>query len=267
MRARKRFGQHFLTDEAILQQMERVIGLRAADRVLEIGAGHGALTDLLIGAPSVYKAVEIDRDLVPLLRARHPSLEVINADILRVDLADVMDAGEPWRVIGNLPYNISSPLLSVLTEFTRQYPQRVADMHFMLQREMAERLAAQPGTKAWGRLSVMVQLQFDVELLFDVAPQSFNPPPRVWSSVIRMLPRNQIPAEVDVAVLDQIVRMAFAGRRKRLSNSLKALDIDWNHSTLDPGLRADNVTALEYLSLVPLVRMRTPSTPSTKVAD
>ena len=254
MRARKRFGQHFLSDEAVLQQIERVVGLRAADRVLEIGPGHGALTDLLIHEPRVYKAVEIDRDLVPLLRARHPSLAVINADILKVNFADVLDAGEPWRVIGNLPYNISSPLLGAMTEFVRSYPDRVADMHFMLQREMAERLAAQPGTKAWGRLSVMVQLQFKVEFLFDVAPQSFTPPPRVWSSVIRLLPRNLIPDDIDVALLDRVVRMAFSGRRKRLSNSLRELDIDWQHSALDPGLRADNVSAQEFLDLVPLVR-------------
>ncbi len=254
MRARKRFGQHFLSDEAVLQQIERVVGLRPTDRVLEIGPGHGALTDLLIHAPQVYKAVEIDRDLVPLLRARHPTLVVINADVLTVNFAEVLDPGEPWRVIGNLPYNISSPLLNVLTEFVRACPDRIADMHFMLQREMAERLAAQPGTKAWGRLSVMVQLQFNVELLFDVAPESFTPPPRVWSSVIRMLPRNLIPEQIDVAVLDKVVRMAFSGRRKRLSNSLRALDIDWQHSALDPGLRADNVTAQEFLGLVPLVR-------------
>lgn len=254
MRARKRFGQHFLSDEAVLQQIERVIGLRKNDWVLEIGPGHGALTDLLIHTPAVYKAVEIDRDLIPFLRARHAQLEVINADILRVELSEVLDAGEPWRVLGNLPYNISSPLLAVLTEFVRSYPERIADMHFMLQREMAERLAAQPGTKAWGRLSVMVQLQFTVELLFEVAPESFSPPPKVWSSVIRMLPHNQIPSDVDVVVLDRILRTAFAGRRKRLSNSLKHLDIDWSRSSLDPGLRADNVTALDYLSLVPLVR-------------
>ncbi len=254
MHARKRFGQHFLSDAAVLQDIERVMGLRAGDRVLEIGPGQGALTDLLIDAPDIYKAVEIDRDLIPFLRARHANLEVLNADILKVNLEQVLDAGAPWRVFGNLPYNISSPLLGVLTEFVRQFPERVADMHFMLQKEMAQRLAAEPGTKAWGRLSVMVQLQFSVELLFEVAPESFSPPPKVWSSVIRMLPDNQIPNDLDVALLDRVLRMAFAGRRKRLSNSLKQLDIDWARGSLDPGLRADNVTALEYLNLVPLVR-------------
>ena len=141
MRARKRFGQHFLDDEAVLQQIEKVVGLRATDRVLEIGPGHGALTDLLIDAPAVYKAIEIDRDLIPFLRARHANLDVINADVLRVDLSEVLDEAVDWRLIGNLPYNISSPLLAKLTEFVGQYPQRIADMHFMLQREMAQRLA------------------------------------------------------------------------------------------------------------------------------
>ncbi len=154
MRARKRFGQHFLHDQGVLQQFAGALGLRANDRVLEIGPGHGALTDVLINQPQVYKAVEIDRDLVPLLRARYPQLEVINEDILRVDLSGVLDAGEPWRVIGNLPYNISSPLLAVLTGFLRSFPGRIADMHFMLQREMAERLTASPGTKANSRSSM-----------------------------------------------------------------------------------------------------------------
>ena len=127
-------------------------------------------------------------------------------------------------------------------------------MHFMLQREMAERLNAEPGTKAWGRLSVMLQLQFEVELIFDVAPESFTPPPKVWSSVIRLMPHNRIPEGTDVALLERVLRMAFSGRRKRLSNSLKNLELDWSQTDLDPGLRADNVSAQQYLDLVPLLR-------------
>lgn len=253
MRARKRFGQHFLSDQAVLQQIERALSLRSGDRVLEIGPGQGALTDLLIHTPQHYTAVEIDRDLIPFLRARHPTLEVINADILQVDLAQLLAAGGGWRIVGNLPYNISSPLLAVLTDFVSAHPQRVADMHFMLQREMAQRLCATPGSKAWGRLSIMAQLRFTVELLFDVAPHSFSPPPKVWSSVIRMLPCDRLPAGVDTQALDRLLRVAFAGRRKRLSNSLKTLAIDWSSTTLDPGLRADDVSAQEYVSLVPLM--------------
>lgn len=254
MRARKRFGQHFLTDEFVLQEIAGAIGLREHDRVMEIGPGHGALTEWLMGTPACYRAVEIDRDLVPLLRARFSAMDLVVGDILRLDLSVILDQGEPWRLVGNLPYNISSPLLGRMTQFALDYPERLADMHFMLQREMAHRLAAQPGTKAWGRLSVMVQLQFDVEWLFDVSPDSFSPPPKVWSSVVRLLPCNRIPSDVDVTMLDRVLRIAFAGRRKQLSNSLRALDIDWQRSDLDPSLRADNVTAEQYLNLVPLVR-------------
>ena len=261
MRARKRFGQHFLTDEGVLHNIDVAIGIRANDRVMEIGPGLGALTDILIDQPRVYRAVEIDRDLVGLLRARHPQLELINEDILRADLDAILDDGggepvnkpEPWRVFGNLPYNISSPLLAVFTEFVHGHPGRVADMHFMLQREMAQRLTAQPGTKAWGRLSVMMQLHFSVEHVFDVGPESFSPPPKVFSSVVRLLPLAEPDIGVDVRVLDRLLRLAFSGRRKRISNSLKVLQLDWSQTTLDPGLRADNVSAVEYVGLAQLV--------------
>lgn len=256
MHVRKRFGQHFLTDEGVLHQIETAIGIRPTDRVMEIGPGLGALTDLLIDQPSVYRGVEIDRDLVPLLHARHPRMELINEDILRVDLAAVLDAGQPWRVFGNLPYNISSPLLAVLTDFVRSHPGRIADMHFMLQREMVERLAAQPGSKAWGRLSVMMQLHFSIEHVFDVPPESFSPPPKVVSSIVRLLPLPTPDIGVDIKVLERLLRLAFSGRRKRLSNSLKVLQLDWTQTTVDAGLRADNVTAAQYVSLAQLAHLK-----------
>ena len=253
MRARKRFGQHFLTDESMLQGIADAMHFTEHDRVMEIGPGQGALTQLLADAPQTYVAVEIDRDLVPLLRATYPQLQIVNDDILRVDLVELLAPGKAWRIFGNLPYNISSPLIAKLTEFIVAHRERVADLHFMLQKEMADRLAAAPGTKAWGRLSVMVQLYFDVEFICDVPPESFTPPPRVWSSVIRMIPRQQRP-EVDVPTLDRLLRVAFAGRRKRLSNSLKMLNIDWSSTDIDPGVRADNVSAAQYVALAGLVR-------------
>ena len=249
MRARKRFGQHFLTDQGVLQNIVRAAGVTPSDHLFEIGPGHGALTDLLADTPALYRAVEIDRDLAPLLRARHPNLEVIVDDILRVDLKKVLDGNVPWRLLGNLPYNISSPLLASLTQFVEAQPGQIADMHFMLQREMAERLSAMPGTKAWGRLSVMVQLRFDVEHVFDVGPEAFSPPPKVWSSIIRLIPRKHTDTAVDLKILDQVLRLAFSGRRKRLSNSLKVLQLDWSTIDLDPGLRADNVARDEYVML------------------
>jgi 16S rRNA (adenine1518-N6/adenine1519-N6)-dimethyltransferase len=257
MRARKRFGQHFLHDESVLQNIVNVMHVAPTDRLMEIGPGQGALTALLIDEPQLYRAVEIDRDLVPLLQARFAQLELFNADILRVELADVLEPGQSWRVFGNLPYNISSPLLAVLTEFLKRCPGRIADMHFMLQKEMAQRLTAQPGTKAWGRLSVMVQLNFDVEMLFDVAPESFSPPPKVWSSVVRMVPLKETVC-VDIPVLEQVLRLAFSGRRKRLSNSLKTLDLDWSQIDLDPGLRADDVSAEDYVKLASYVKSSVP---------
>ncbi|XOV84225.1 MAG: 16S rRNA (adenine(1518)-N(6)/adenine(1519)-N(6))-dimethyltransferase RsmA [bacterium] len=249
MRARKRFGQHFLTDQGVLQNIVRAAGVTGSDHLLEIGPGQGALTELLADTPALYRAVEIDRDLVPMLRARFPNLDVIVDDILRVDLHKVLDGDVPWRLLGNLPYNISSPLLASLTAFVAARPGQVADMHFMLQREMAERLSALPGTKAWGRLSVMVQLRFDVEHMFDVRPDAFSPPPRVWSSIVRLMPTRAVAQDVDFKVLDQLLRLAFSGRRKRLSNSLKTLDLDWSAIDLDPGLRADNVSRDEYVML------------------
>ncbi|MEN9806845.1 MAG: hypothetical protein RL756_1365 [Pseudomonadota bacterium] len=258
MKARKRFGQHFLTDESVLDGIVRAVRPVASDRLLEIGPGPGALTARLhrtfastearansveSGADGQFVAVEIDRDLAPPLRVRFPALTVINEDILRVDLNDLLAAGQ-WRIVGNLPYNISTPLL---VRLLAQLP-RIRDMHFMLQREVAERLAAQPGTKDWGRLTVLMQLWCHVDQLFDVAPESFAPPPRVWSAVVRIRPRSSVP-EVAPAALDQVLRHAFTQRRKRLSNALQSLAIDWAQAGVDPGKRADAVTVDEYVAL------------------
>tara|TARA_X000000950_G_scaffold193130_1_gene232871 strand:+ start:2478 stop:3287 length:810 start_codon:yes stop_codon:yes gene_type:complete len=259
VQARKRFGQHFLHDGAVLGGIASAVGLAPGDSVLEIGPGKGALTDYLYRDDlKSYVAVEIDRDLVPLLGTKYPAARICNEDILRTDLAKLMlpepESGEPpsWRLVGNLPYNISSPLVIRLLDFVNRYPGAIRDMHFMLQREMASRLAATPGTKAWGRLSVVTQLSAHVEVLFDVAPSSFTPPPRVDSSVLRLTPRTSSAALLSDAErkrLDQVLRMAFSGRRKRLSNSLKDLGLDWQSLELDPASRADDLTAEAYLRI------------------
>ena len=256
MRARKRFGQHFLTDTGVLDRIDQAVALQRADTVLEIGPGRGALTDVLLGYPEAsavhYTMVELDRDLVPILQARYtparyPNVQILNADILDLDLETLM-AGTAWRIVGNLPYNISSPLILKLAALQRALPSAMQDGHFMLQREMASRLAAQPGTKAWGRLSVMVQLTFRVHILFDVAPPSFSPPPRVWSSVIALRP-HPAPMKVSIERLDTVLKAAFSARRKRLANGLKALSIDWQAVSLDPDLRPDNVTLEQFVEL------------------
>ena len=138
MRTRKRFGQHFLTDDSMLQGIADALHFTEHDRVMEIGPGQGALTQLLADVPQTYVAVEIDRDLVPLLRAAYPQLQIVNDDILRVDLGELLAPGKAWRIFGNLPYNISSPLIAKLTEFIVEHGERVADVHFMLQKEMAD---------------------------------------------------------------------------------------------------------------------------------
>jgi 16S rRNA (adenine1518-N6/adenine1519-N6)-dimethyltransferase len=265
--ARKRFGQHFLADPGVLDRIVRDFRPSPDDHLLEIGPGRGALTEYLVrevctpGATGRFVAVEIDRDLVPALETRFPGVEFVNADILRVDLDTLFanssapaPAAPPergWRVVGNLPYNISTPLLVRLL----QHLPRIRDMHFMLQREVADRLSATPGTKAWGRIAVLVQYLCTVEKLFDVPPASFRPPPKVWSAVARLTPRGAPPA-VEAAALDAVLRAAFSQRRKRLANALQSLDIDWNASGVEPGKRADAVSVEEYLALARAYRGR-----------
>ena len=248
MKARKRFGQHFLVDQGVLNAIVRLIRPRPDDRLLEIGPGHGALTEYLYGTCARYVAVEIDRDLVPFLRARFPDLEVVNDDILRVDLEALLGgvgAGPAWRLVGNLPYNISTPLIVRLLD----HLEHVEDMHFMLQRELAARLAGSPGSKAWGRIAVLTQFHCDVQLVLDVPPESFDPPPKVDSAVIRIVPRKTRPALDSADAFDRVLRHAFAQRRKRLSNALQSLEVDWTAAGIDPGRRADDLSVEEFVAL------------------
>lgn len=244
--ARKRFGQHFLSDTFVLNQIASAVALSSSDALFEIGPGRGALTDVLYGACARYRAVEIDRDLIAPLRQRFPALELTSADILEVSLAEQLAEG-PWRVVGNLPYNISTPLLERLFGQLEQ----IVDIHVMLQKEVGDRLAAVPGTKAYGRLSVGAQTRARIVPLFDVAPESFTPPPAVQSVVLRLEPlpaEQQLPATV-AGALDQCLRLAFQQRRKRLSNALKSLSIDFAAAGLDPALRADQVSVAAYVDL------------------
>ena len=251
MQPRKRFGQHFLNDASILQRIADAVAIQPKHHVFEIGPGQGALTEYLHQALLArYLAVEIDRDLAPLLSARFPGIEVLQQDVLRMDLRAALADGVAdlaWRVVGNLPYNISSPLIMRLFDHVLAHPGNIQDMHFMLQKEMAERLSAQPGSKAWGRLSVMTQITVYAEFLFDVPPGSFHPPPKVDSSIIRLTPRAPAALTVPRKSLDRVLRLAFGGRRKRLSNALKPLQLDWAALAVDPGKRADDVSIDEFL--------------------
>ncbi|MDE2456641.1 MAG: 16S rRNA (adenine(1518)-N(6)/adenine(1519)-N(6))-dimethyltransferase RsmA [Burkholderiales bacterium] len=243
--ARKRFGQHFLSDESVLAAIIAAIDPRPGDALVEIGPGLGALTHPLLECVDRLTVIELDRDLAARLR-RNPRLDVIEADVLTVDFeALATAAGRPLRVVGNLPYNISTPILFHLLGAAG----RIADQHFMLQKEVVERMAAGPGSKNYGRLSVMLQWRYDIESVLDVPPEAFDPPPRVDSAVVRMQPL-PAPPEVDAALLSELVLVAFSQRRKLLRHTLGR----WlAERALAPGFdlqrRAEEVPVAEYLAL------------------
>lgn len=225
--------------------MAAAMDLQAADRLLEVGPGRGALTRILSQEPvRQYVAVEIDRDLIGYLAQAFPDLELLNDDILRIELGSLLAAGD-WRVVGNLPYNISTPLLVRLFA----YCGLIRDMHFMLQREVAQRLAAVPGTKQWGRLSVVAQYHCEIESLFEVPPESFAPAPKVYSCVVRFVPHAERHALRDPKCLDLVLRHAFAGRRKRITNALKSVPLRWQELSLPLDVRPDQLTVADYVAI------------------
>ena len=244
--ARKRFGQHFLTDGGVLDEIVRSIDPRPGQALVEIGPGLGAMTDPVLQRCQRMTVVELDRDLAARLRKR-PELDVVESDVLRVDFqALAQAAGQKLRVIGNLPYNISSPILFHLLEQV----DAVVDQHFMLQKEVVDRMAASPGCKDFGRLSVMLQWRYDIEALFDVPPEAFDPPPRVDSAVVRMVPLASPPA-VSPRLLGELVTAAFSQRRKLLRHSLGR----WLEARGQAGLpfdmqrRAEEVPVAEFVAL------------------
>jgi 16S rRNA (adenine1518-N6/adenine1519-N6)-dimethyltransferase len=239
--ARKRFGQHFLTDTGVIDAIVAAIDPRTGDALIEIGPGLGALTQPLVERCGHMTVIELDRDLAARWR-KHASLDVIEADVLTVDFAS---RGDKLRIVGNLPYNISTPILFHMLDTAAQ----VQDQHFMLQKEVVERMAATPGGKAYGRLSVMLQWRYHIEPLFDVPPKAFEPPPRVDSAVVRMLPW-PAPADVDRTTLEALVAVAFSQRRKLLRHTLgRWLDERGFVGTFDLQRRAEEVSAAEYVAL------------------
>ncbi|MBS0447348.1 MAG: 16S rRNA (adenine(1518)-N(6)/adenine(1519)-N(6))-dimethyltransferase RsmA [Proteobacteria bacterium] len=243
-RARKRFGQHFLADDAIVDAIVDAIDPQPGERLVEIGPGLGALTTPLAARCGRLAVIELDRDLAARLR-RRPELDVIEADVLKVDFRALRGTGAPLRVVGNLPYNISSPILFHLLDAA----DAVIDQHFMLQKEVVDRIAAGPGGKDYGRLSVMLQWRYAVEPLFDVPPEAFDPPPKVDSAVLRMRPY-AVPAAVDPARLSEVVRVAFSQRRKLLRHSLGRWLAERQIETgFDLQRRAEEVGVAEYVAL------------------
>ena len=249
--ARKRFGQHFLHDHAVVRRIVDAIAPRPGELVMEIGPGRGALTFPLLASGCELHVVEIDRDLAARLRAhgpRHPNLVIHEADALEIDLTRVAPPPRPLRVTGNLPYNISTPLVFRLLAALP----RITDMHLMLQKEVVDRMVSSPGARAYGRLSVMVQLDCDVERILRVGSGAFSPVPRVESAVVRLRPRRR--STLDSAArnrVDAIVRSCFSRRRKTLRNALRGLCDEpvIAAAGLDPQARPETVTIDEFVNL------------------
>ena len=256
-RPRKRFGQNFLHDPAIIGKIVQAINPQPDERLVEIGPGHGAITLPLLQAAGRLDVVELDRDLVGPLAERCREigdLAVHNADALSFDFCSLAE-DKPLRVVGNLPYNISTPLLFHLLDQHRC----IRDMYFMLQKEVVERMAAGPGSGTYGRLSVMLQYRCRVTPLFTIGPGAFKPPPKVESAFVRLEPYEQPPVAVDnEAIFDELVRQAFTQRRKTLRNtlrgSLSADDID--AAGIDPAARAETLSLEEFAALSNRVKDR-----------
>jgi 16S rRNA (adenine1518-N6/adenine1519-N6)-dimethyltransferase len=242
---RKRFGQHFLVDSAVIDAIVRAVEPKRDDAIVEIGPGRGALTDPLRASGVRLTVIEIDRDLAAHWGAT-PGVELVQADVLRVDFADLATrAGRPLRVVGNLPYNISTPVLFHLLQAATD----IVDQHLMLQKEVVDRIAAAPGGRDYGRLSVMLQWRYDVEWLFDVAADAFEPPPRVTSAVLRMAPK-AVPPAVDPMLLSERVTVAFSQRRKLLRHTLgRWLERSGCAVPFNVQRRAEEVSVEEYVML------------------
>jgi 16S rRNA (adenine1518-N6/adenine1519-N6)-dimethyltransferase len=245
--ARKRFGQHFLTDTHIIESIVGAIAPVAGQPVVEIGPGLAALTQPLVERLGHLHVIELDRDLAARLR-EHPQLSVIESDVLRMDftqLAQQLNVPQ-LRVVGNLPYNISSPILFHLLN----HVQVIQDQHFMLQKEVIDRMVASPCTSDYGRLSVMLQWRYDMENVLFVPPESFDPPPRVDSAVVRMVPLATPPA-IDVRLLETMVQVAFSQRRKLLRHTLgRWLEERQFAGAFDVQRRAEEVPVSDYIGLV-----------------
>ena len=250
-RARKRFGQNFLTDPHVVAGIVAAINPQAGEHLVEIGPGLGVLTDSLLPIIGAMDAVELDRDIIPKLAANcsdKGQLQIHAIDALQFDFSSLATDGRPLRIVGNLPYNISTPLMFHLLE-KREV---IKDMHFMLQKEVVDRLAATPNSKSYGRLSVTMQYHCRVEALMDVPPESFSPPPKVNSAVVRLTPYAEPPVQVDdLNMFEKLVTQAFSQRRKTQRNTLKPMMSAEQMEALDvdPKRRAETVSLEEFARL------------------
>ncbi len=248
--ARKRFGQNFLHDPGVIERIVRSIHPKPDDAIVEIGPGLGALTEELLAVNPTLQVVELDRDLIPILRTKffnYPEFRIHEADALKFDFSKLMP-GKPLRIVGNLPYNISTPLIFHLLAQSGV----VRDMHFMLQKEVVQRMAAGPGDNNYGRLGIMTQYHCKVQPLFEVGPGAFKPAPRVDSAIVRLVPHRELPHPAkDLAMLQQVVRTAFNARRKTLRKALGTMISAEQLQGLgiDDGLRPENLTLADYVTI------------------
>ena len=251
---KKNFGQNFLTDQIILGRIIDALSLNKHDEVLEIGCGKGALTERILAKEVNLRGVEIDRDLIEelnLIKLKNRNLDVLNEDILKINLKDISES--KLRIVGNLPYNISSKIML----WSIKNKDMIKDVHFMLQKEFAERLTSSPNKKSYGRLSILAQLFFNVEGLFDVASESFFPEPKVDSLFLRLKPKENKDLEyLDIECLQNVTLKAFTKRRKKISSGLKELltKEDLKKINIDPGLRPENLTIADYISITKYIQ-------------
>ena len=257
---RKRFGQNFLIDSQIVADIIHAINPHKNDRIVEIGPGLGALTRPLVQLLSHLYVVELDRDIIARLYLEYPKdkLTVFSTDVLKFDFSE-LDAN--LRVVGNLPYNISTPILFHLSKFTAN----ILDMHFMLQKEVVDRMVAEPSSHDYGRLSIMLQYRYEMEQVFVVPSTSFQPAPRVESAIVRMFPRKQpIHIAEKEELFANIVSSAFSQRRKTLRNSLGAYlkPVDFAAVNIDPGQRAENLSVAQFVAIANYLGSNNPAIPS-----
>jgi len=247
-RPRKRFGQHFLHDRNIIDKIAMAINPQTDDTVIEIGPGQGALTEALVNSGCNLHAIELDRDLIEGLSTRWPSLNVIHDDALKIDLSQLAAPRNPMKLVGNLPYNVSTP---ILFHALKHLPS-IEKMVFMLQQEVVERMIAPPGSKTYGRLSVMLQYQCQLRKLFAVPPGAFNPPPKVNSAIVELTPkRTPSPLAQNELTLAAVVRAAFGQRRKTIANGLKSLASRELIAAagIDPATRAEQLEVADFVTL------------------
>lgn len=251
---KKNFGQNFLTDQIILGRIIDALSLNKHDEVLEIGCGKGALTERILAKEVNLRGVEIDRDLIEelnLIKLKNKNLDVLNEDILKINLKDISES--KLKIVGNLPYNISSKIML----WSIKNKDMIEDVHFMLQKEFAERLISSPNKKSYGRLSILAQLFFNVEELFDVPSESFFPEPKVDSLFLRLKPKENKDLEyLDIECLQKVTLKAFTKRRKKISSGLKELltKEDLKKINIDPGLRPENLTIADYISITKYIQ-------------